>query len=259
MPKVPQLSALPKLDNLLESAKRVAAYKAVDENLDFAKHRILGIGSGSTVVYVAERIGQYLLDPDYRQAVSEFICVPTGFQSRNLILGNGLRLGSVEEYPEIDISFDGADEVSTDLDLIKGGGGCLFQEKLVSVSSKRYVVVADYTKRSPNFLGMKWRRGVPVEVVPIAYARVIHDLKALGAQNITLREGGKVKAGPVLTDNGNFIVDVDFGKIENPRELDNRLKMILGVVESGIFTGLVDKVYFGNPDGTVEVVAKDRR
>ena len=258
MPKVPQLSALPKLSNLLESAKRAAAYKAVDENLDFAKHRILGIGSGSTVVYVAERIGQYLLDPDYRQAVSEFICVPTGFQSRKLILGNGLRLGSVEEYPEIDISFDGADEVSTDLDLIKGGGGCLFQEKLVSVSSKKYVIVADYTKRSPNLLGTNWRRGVPVEVVPIAYARVIHDLKALGAQNITLREGGKVKAGPVLTDNGNFIVDVDFGKIENPRELDNRLKMVLGVVESGIFTGLVDKVYFGNPDGTVEVVAKDR-
>lgn len=127
MSAIPDINSLAKLANPLEDAKRTAAYRAVDENLDVNAHKIIGIGSGSTVVYVAERLGQYRKDPSFSQQVSQFVCIPTGFQSRQLILDNGLQLGSIEQHPSIDIAFDGADEVDHNLQLIKGGGACLFQ------------------------------------------------------------------------------------------------------------------------------------
>ena len=106
--------------SLVEQAKKSAAYQAVDENFPVSA-KVVGIGSGSTVVYVAERIGQ-LANKD------SFVCIPTGFQSKQLIIDNGLKLGAIEQFPEIDIAFDGADEVDPALNLIKGGGACLFQE-----------------------------------------------------------------------------------------------------------------------------------
>lgn len=229
--------------SLVEQAKKLAAYKAVDEN--FPKNtKVVGIGSGSTVVYVAERIGQLSNKKD-------FVCISTGFQSTQLIIDNGLNLGTIEQYPDIDIAFDGADECDTKLNLIKGGGACLFQEKLVAGSAEKFVVVADYRKRSPELLGTNWTKGVPIEVVPNAYVKVTKELEKLGSTNVILRSGGSSKAGPVITDNNNFLIDADFGKIDNPIKLHHSIKAICGVVETGLFCDMAIKAYFGEENGEV--------
>ncbi|CCH59022.1 hypothetical protein TBLA_0B01785 [Henningerozyma blattae CBS 6284] len=253
-----KIDALPTLPNPLEEAKRSAAYRAVDENLDFFNHKVIGIGSGSTVVYVAERIGQYLKDENYSKYVSKFICISTGFQSKRLILDNGLNFGVVEQYPDIDIAFDGADEVDENLQLIKGGGACLFQEKLISTSAKKFIVVADHRKKSPKNLCTNWTNGIPIEVVPSAYVRVKNDLlNKLNAKNVNIRQGGSFKAGPIVTDNNNFIIDVNFnGIINNPKQLHSEIKSLIGVVETGLFIDNAMKAYFGNSDGTVELQEK---
>lgn len=242
------ISALPVLADQLEQAKRIAAYRAVDENFDRTAHKVVGVGSGTTVVYVAERLGQYVNES------SNFICIPTGFQSKQLILANNLQLGSIEQYPEVDIAFDGADEVDENMQLIKGGGACLFQEKLVSTSAKKFVIVADSRKKSPKYLGTNWKKGVPIEVVPGSYVRVLSDLKTkLNCVSATLRQGGAAKAGPVVTDNSNFIIDADFGEIQDPRHLHEQIKLLVGVVETGLFIDNACKSYFGFPDGSVQL------
>lgn len=228
--------------SLIEGAKKLAAYKAVTDNL--GNSRIIGIGSGSTVVYVAEKIG--LLANKL-----QFICIPTGFQSKQLIIDNGLALGTIEQYPELDIAFDGADECDPNLNLIKGGGACLLQEKLVADAAKVFIVVADYRKKSPQYLGTNWRKGVPIEVVPNSWVNVSRKLKQLGASTITLRDGAGAKAGPIITDNNNFLLDADFGKISDPSSLHANIKSIVGVVETGLFTNMANKAYFGEENGTV--------
>lgn len=234
------------MSNLIESAKKAAAYRAVDENLpDHVK--VVGVGSGSTVVYAAERLGQL-------SNKTLFVCIPTGFQSKQLIIDNGLLIGTIEQYPKVDIAFDGADEVDPQLNLIKGGGACLFQEKLVAEAAKTFVVVADFRKKSPDHLGVLWRRDVPIEIVPNSYAKVTLDLKALGAESVVLRQGGAAKAGPVITDNNNFIIDADFGSIEDPAMLHAKIKSLVGVVETGLFTNMAAKAYFGEEDGEVSVL-----
>lgn len=120
----------------VESAKRLAAHRAVDEHFP-AHARHVGIGSGSTVVYVVERIAQLS-----REITDGILFVPTGYQSRELILRAGLKLGSIELHTDLEVAFDGADEVDPYLNCIKGGGACLFQEKLVAISAKKFVVVA---------------------------------------------------------------------------------------------------------------------
>ncbi|ODQ63267.1 ribose-5-phosphate isomerase [Nadsonia fulvescens var. elongata DSM 6958] len=231
----------------LEEAKKSAAYRAVDEH--FPKNsKVVGIGSGSTVIYAVERIGQ-------RDDVKDVIFVPTGFQSKQLIIENGLRLGCIEEYGvgDLDITFDGADEVDPSLNCIKGGGGCLFQEKLVASCAKKFVLVADYTKQS-TALGFKWIQGIPIEVSPLAAKKVESDLFRLGAKSVTWRSGGKSKAGPAVTDNGNFILDTYFGPVEakDVDALDKAIKLLVGVIETGLFN-IADIAYFGGSDGSVTV------
>lgn len=234
--------------NLVELAKRTAAYQAVDEHLP-PNPKVIGVGSGSTVIYAVERLGQL------KDKLSKTTFVPSGFQSKQLILQNGLTLGSIDQYTvgDLDVAFDGADEVDRELKCIKGGGACLFQEKLVSLCAKKFVVIADSRKISDK-LGTKWVQGVPIEVVPMAYPKVMNDLEKLGAKTVTLREGGKAKAGPVVTDNCNFLLDVDFGPIEpeNVMKLHQQIKQLVGVVETGLFDN-AEIAYFGLPDGTVEV------
>jgi ribose 5-phosphate isomerase A len=147
----------------------------------------------------------------------------------------------------LDIAFDGADEIDSSLNLIKGGGGCLLQEKLVASAAKKFVIIVDESKDSPN-LGVKWK--VPIEVVPCAYNLVIKKLQAMGGK-AKLREGSG-KAGPVVTDNGNFILDADFGVITDPHALDQELIKIPGIVETGLFAKMAHAIYIGKKDDTVE-------
>ncbi|GEQ70692.1 hypothetical protein JCM33374_g4371 [Metschnikowia sp. JCM 33374] len=238
------VTKFPTMSSPIETAKMAAAFRAVDENFP-ENAKVVGIGSGSTVVYVAERLSQL---PNK----SDFVCIPTGFQSRQLILDHGLHVGTIEQFPTLDIAFDGADECDEKLNLIKGGGACLLQEKLVAEASAKFIIVADYRKKS-KALGTEWTQGVPIEIVPNAYAKVTLDLKNLGAKNVDLRQGGKSKAGPVITDNHNFLIDADFGAISDPQTLHNKIKSLCGVVDTGLFTNMANKAYFGEENGDISV------
>ncbi|MHA1734661.1 MAG: ribose 5-phosphate isomerase A [Promethearchaeota archaeon] len=235
----------------VETAKKKAGYAAVDDHVKDGM--LLGVGSGSTVAYVAERLGQLVKVEGWSVE-----CVPTSYQSYQLCVEHGLPLTNLDEHPVLDLDIDGADEVDAALNLIKGGGGCLLQEKIVADASKEMVVVADYRKDSRK-LGEKWKRGVPVEVVPLAHVPVMGKLESLGGKPV-LRMA-KAKAGPLVTDNGNFIVDVDFGEIEPARvaSLHREMVLIPGVVETGFFVGRANVAYFGMEDGSVKVVRGDGR
>jgi ribose 5-phosphate isomerase A len=226
----------------IEMAKKRAAYVAVDE---FVKNgMILGIGSGSTVVYAVERLIERV-----NSEKLEVVCIPTSFQATQLVVGGGLPLGDFIRFSEIDVAIDGADEVDARLNLIKGGGGCHVQEKIVAANSKQFIVVADFRKDS-EFLGEKWDKGIPIEVIPMAYVPVMKRMDKLGGKpRLRMAES---KLGPIVSDNGNFILDVNFGVIREPAELDRELTMIAGVVETGLFVNMASKAYFGQEDGSVK-------
>ncbi|KAM9143582.1 ribose-5-phosphate isomerase isoform 1-T1 [Pangshura tecta] len=164
----PPRRQLGRRSDMSEEAKRAAARAAVDNHAQ--NNQVLGIGSGSTIVPVVLRLAERV-----KQENLNIVCIPTSFQARQLILQNGLSLSDLDRHPELDVAIDGADEVDSDLSLIKGGGGCLTQEKIVAGYAKCFVVVADYRKNSKN-LGEQWKKGIPIEVIPMAYVPVTRAL-----------------------------------------------------------------------------------
>lgn len=228
----------------VEDAKKIAAYKAID---DYVKDGMkLGIGSGSTVVYAVERLAQKI-----RSEKLNIICVPTSFQAQQLITKYKLTLGSLDTVPELDVDIDGADEADSNLTLIKGGGGCLLQEKIVAHNAKKMIVIADFTKKVHN-LGEKWKKGIPIEVIPMAYIPIKKEIEASLRGECCLRMA-VAKAGPCVTDNGNFILDWKFPETKyNWRDINLKILNIPGVVETGLFISMAEKAYFGMADGTVE-------
>ncbi|KYQ88453.1 ribose-5-phosphate isomerase [Tieghemostelium lacteum] len=233
---------------LLDDAKKLAGYRAVEDNVKNGQR--VGIGSGSTVKYVVDKIKEL--------GYTDCICVPTSFQSRQLIIEAGLKLSDLSITPELDITIDGADEVDQHFNLIKGGGGCQLQEKIVAHASKELVIVADYSKDSVEF-GQNWKKGIPIEVHPMAYVPIIKQLsQAPFNLKATLRMAVN-KAGPVVTDNGNFVLDATFQSLNSQHEIEKlnvQLKMIPGVVEHGLFINMTKKVYFGQTDGTIKLRSK---
>lgn len=227
----------------LEQAKQVAAYRAVDEYVQ--NNSIFGVGSGSTVVYAVQRLAERV-----ELEKLNVTCIPTSFQAKQLIIKHKLILGELETNPEIDVTIDGADEVDSNLTLIKGGGGCLLQEKIVASCSKKLIVIADYTKDSKK-LGDRYKKGIPIEVISMAYVPIKNKIIAMFGGEIKLRSA-VAKAGPVVTDNGNFILDWMFPNQDLDWEkVNNAIKMIPGVVETGLFVKMCSKAYFGQPEGTV--------
>ena len=195
----------------------------------------------------------------YRYIILEispfFRCIPTSFQARQLIMQHGLVLGDLEIDTRIDVTIDGCDEADKDLTLIKGGGGCQTQEKIVAAYSDTFIVIADYRKDSVK-LGQAWKY-VPIEVIPMAYRQVMARLEEQMGGKGELRMA-KAKAGPVVTDNGNLIVDWywDQAREMNWMEVNTSIQCMAGVVETGLFVGMADKAYFGQEDGSV--VDRDR-
>jgi len=234
------------IENLIELGKKNAAIKAVEENVK--KNMIIGIGSGSTVVYAVERLGEI-----NKEKTLNIKCIPSSFQAYQLIIQNELEFVSLEQYPKIDMDIDGADEIDKDLNLIKGGGGCLVQEKIIASNSKQLIIIVDYRKRS-EILGTNWKRGIPIEVIPMSYFPIMEKLKNLGGKPV-LRMA-QSKSGPLITDNGNFIIDVDFGEVNNPNELNRKFLNIPGVVDTGLFIEMCSKAYIGLEDGNVLTLAK---
>ncbi|CAH0561379.1 unnamed protein product [Brassicogethes aeneus] len=228
----------------LETAKKIAARKAVDNHV--SNGNIVGVGSGSTIVYAVERLSERV-----KQENLDVVCVPTSFQARQLILSNKLKLSDLDTHPEIDVTIDGADEVDSNLNLIKGGGGCLLQEKIVASCSKSMVVIADYTKNS-QCLGEQYKKGIPIEVSPLGYVPIKNKIEKKYGGSVSLRMAVK-KAGPVITDNGNFILDwVDYKSTFDWPNVNLDIIQIPGVVETGLFIGIASKAYFGMSDGSVK-------
>ncbi|ORY60412.1 ribose 5-phosphate isomerase A-domain-containing protein [Leucosporidium creatinivorum] len=219
-PRAPRFSASTPLPSV-ERAKAAAGHAAVAHSFKPEQHKVIGIGSGSTIIPVVEAFGA--LPPSVLQ---DKLFIPTGMQSSQLIRKFKLRLGSLddlERWPRpIDIAFDGADDVDANLEVIKGGGACHLREKVIMHASRHNIIVADARKNS-EILGVGlWNQGVPVEVVPYALDYVLNSLARLEPSShklserhtATLRMGGFAKAGPVLTDNGNFVLDVVFPSSE---------------------------------------------
>mmetsp|Transcript_1128 Transcript_1128/g.1651 ORF Transcript_1128/g.1651 Transcript_1128/m.1651 type:complete len:245 (-) Transcript_1128:592-1326(-) len=233
--------------------KKAAAYAAVDAYVkappqDSSEPLYIGIGSGSTIVHAVARLVERCQNEKL-----DIVCVPTSFQAKQLITENGLVLGSLEQFPQLDVAIDGADECDANLNCIKGGGGCLTQEKIVAYSAKTFVVVADSSKDS-RVLGDNWKKGVPIEVIPMAYKMIQNKLgEAVGATVTPLRMA-KSKAGPCVTDNGCLIIDAVFpeASMSNPAKLERAILDIPGVVCTGLFVGMVTEAFFGQPDGTVK-------
>ncbi|XP_063781206.1 ribose-5-phosphate isomerase [Pseudophryne corroboree] len=239
-----QRRLLTTISRMTDEAKRLAGCAAVDNHVK--DNQVLGIGSGSTIVHAVHRLAERKKNENLR-----VLCVPTSFQARQLILRNGLTLTDLERHPELDIAIDGADEVDSDLNLIKGGGGCLAQEKIVAACAKSFIVIADYRKDSKNF-GDQWKKGIPIEVIPMAYVPVTRAIEKRFGGAAELRMAIS-KAGPVVTDNGNFLLDWKFEKVYDWKDINTAIKMIPGVVDTGLFIDMAERVYFGMEDGTVSV------
>jgi ribose 5-phosphate isomerase A len=229
-------------------AKQKASYMAIDQRVN-SSTKVIGIGSGSTIKYAVERLGQV----NKTNGIDIIACIPSSFQAQQLILENNLPLGTLNQYPAIDVAFDGADEVDANLNCIKGGGGCHLQEKLVISNAKQFFIVCDDRKDSLR-LTDKWKK-IPIEVIPSVYVAVSNKLKAIGGQP-DLRMAVN-KAGPVVTDNGMFILDTAFPAVNDFVALDHKLHEIVGIVETGLFCGMANGCYFGLQDGTVKYKNKD--
>ena len=213
----------------VEEAKK----RAAEESSKLVKDgMVLGLGSGSIL---AQKVGTEL---------TELYVIPTSYDTEFLARQAGFKVVSLEDHlPELAI--DGADEVDREFNLIKGGGGCHTREKVVDYSSQELVIIVDYTKLVEK-IGLK--KPIPVEVLPFALRPVRKKLSEYG--KVVLRYSSKGKLGPVVTDNGNFILDLYYGKeVENAESLEISIKAIPGVVETGLFSGKkVKKVIVGYPD-----------
>lgn len=212
--------------------KEMAAKSAVELVKD---GQILGLGTGSTVYYAIREIGRRI-----KEEGLEVIGIPTSIATEKLAGENGIPLTTLQDNPKIDLDIDGADQVDDMLDLIKGGGGAHFREKLVASCSKRFVVIVDEGKLVES---LDWP--VPVEVFPFAWKPISRWLEDVGGQpKLRMSSGEKF-----VTDNKNFILDVDFGTIDDPKRLQSEINSITGVVENGIFASLTSEVHVGTDDG----------
>jgi ribose 5-phosphate isomerase A len=226
-----------------ELSRRLAVRKAAEQIED---GNVVGLGSGSTI---ADGIAEMATVMKERDLKAMFI--PTSHQIELAAIKHGLKLGLLIEYPEPDLAIDGADQVDEQLNLIKGGGAALLREKVVDASAKRLLIVVDERKLVKR-LGE--HQPLPLEVLPFAHRAVMKKISRLGGRPY-LREG-KGKVGPIVTDNGNFIVDSDFGSISDPPNLEGQLKSIPGVIETGLFIDMAHSVYVAKKDGSVQILTR---
>lgn len=224
----------------MDSSTRINPKQVTGEKAaQLAKNNmVVGLGTGSTTAFAIKELGRRV------DSGLNILGVPTSYQAAFLAAECGIPLTTLDEHPVLDIDIDGADQVAG-FTAIKGGGAAHTREKIVALSSKKFVVVVDESKCTDVLT-----HPVPLEVLPFARKLVLKQVERLGGK-AGLRMGVS-KDGPVITDNGNFIMDADFGKIEDPAYLGEQLSQCTGIVEHGIFTG-VDTVYIGKKDGSVEV------
>jgi ribose 5-phosphate isomerase A len=225
--------------------KKAAALEAVKHVRDGF---IVGLGSGSTAAFAIEALGERVRSEKIR-----VMGIPTSYQAFLLAVECDIPITTLDEHPLINVTIDGADQITPELALIKGMGAALAREKIVAAASKLNIIIADQKKKVKK-LGEN-NQQVPIEVLPFAISLV--KLKILNAGGKSVLREGKGKLGPVITDNGNVILDAYFGEVADPAELEVKIKMIPGVVETGFFVGLTDIAYVG-ASGAVEKIEKLR-
>lgn len=215
--------------------KKMAGEKAVEYVED---GMILGLGTGSTVEYTLRKLGELVKDG------LKIKGIPTSMHTGKIAKECNIPLTTLEENPEIDLTIDGADEVDSELNLIKGGGGALTREKIIAYHSKKEIIVIDETK-IVKALGTAVP--LPVEVVKYGWTSTKKALEELGCT----AELRKIINDPYLTDNSNYILDCGFERIEEPEQIEKDINNIPGVVENGLFIGLVDEIVVGSKQGIV--------
>ena len=219
------------LQNQMKQAVALAAVDQIENGM------ILGLGSGSTAALMIEALAVKIKSGEIKDVVG----VTTSFQGEVLASELGIPLKSLSSVSGIDLAIDGADEVDPKFQLIKGGGACHVQEKLVAALAKKFIVVVDSTKLVKK-LNLDFK--LPVEVLPSAWKQVQKTLQDLGGEG-NLRMAQK-KAGPIVTDQGNLILDLSFRNgIDQPELLESQINNIPGVLENGLFVNLTDQVLVG--------------
>jgi ribose 5-phosphate isomerase A len=231
----------------IDEAKKNAAYTAAEH---IKTGHIVGLGSGSTAAYAIEALGERI-----KKGNLKILGVPSSYQAFHLAVQNQIQITTLEEHPVIDVNIDGADQIDPNLNLIKGMGAALAREKIVAAASKLNIIIAD-DKKIAKILGEN-NHPIPTEVMPFAISLVSRKMEQMGAKPI-LREV-KGKLGPIISDNGNAIMDITFGPIKNAAKLERDMKMIPGVVETGLFIGSTDIVYIGKVSGTEKLESKQKR
>jgi len=225
----------------VEDAKRRSAEAA-------AKHvengSIIGLGSGSTAMHFVHIVGSHLRSGK----LEDILGVPTSQRTAAEAKEAGIALTSLDEHPRLDLSVDGADQINEELEAIKGGGGALLREKVVASASEMYIIIVDERKLTSR-LGEGFP--LPIEVLPFSLGAVKRRLEGMKVR-ASLRTI-KGTAEPFVTDNGNYILDADFGYFAEPRALDGLLKEIPGVLETGLFLDYANMAYVGTPKGVREI------
>ena len=228
--------------------KKAVAEAAVNE---VSSNMIVGLGSGSTAAIMIKTLSNKIKAGELKNIRG----VPTSFQSEVLALELGIPLIDLVSVTQIDLAIDGADEVNPDYQLIKGGGACHVREKLVASKANKLLIVVDQTKLVENLNKVF---PLPVEVLPSAWKQVKDVIEKMDAK-CKLRMAEK-KAGPIVTDEGNLILDVLFnGGINNPKEIELKINNIPGVLENGLFVDLTYKVLVGKVENNQTVVYSPER
>jgi ribose 5-phosphate isomerase A len=220
----------------INELKRQAAEQAVQY---IRNGVVVGLGSGSTTFFAIQKIGELI----NKGILNEIRCIPSSLKTEAEARLLKIPLTNLEEHPEIDITIDGADEVDSELNLIKGGGGALLREKILAQASNRLIIIVDESKLSSQ-LGTNW--AVPVEVIEFGYKPAFNYLESLGAE-VKLRTGSEDKL--YRTDEGNIILDCNFGPIKNLDRLALNLNKHSAIVENGLFLGLASEIIVAGKNG----------
>lgn len=228
----------------IDRAKEAVAKKAIKHVKD---GQIVGLGSGSTVYYFLKELGKLV-----RNGLN-IKGVPTSYHTMSVAVNEGIPMTSLHERPHLDLAVDGADVVDRNLNAIKGKGGALTLEKIVDSSADVLILIVDETKYVPSLEGRDLV--IPVEVLPFAYRAVMRKIEQIGGRPV-LRESDR-KLGPVVTDSGNFLIDAEFRSVVDIHDLNLKLSLIPGVVETGLFLGMADVVYIGAKSGEVKELKRD--
>jgi ribose 5-phosphate isomerase A len=220
-------------------AKKLTGEKAAEYIED---GMIIGLGTGSTAYYAIKKVGELVRNGLKVKAV------PTSKETAELAAAEGIELVELADVESLDLTIDGADEVDPDFNLIKGGGGALLREKIVASATDKLIIVVDESKMVENLGAFP----LPVEVTPFSWQYTQRMIEKFSCSSEIRKKDGEI----FVTDNANYILDCNFGKIEDPVKIAVELNKLPGVVENGIFAEMAEIIVVGYNDGHVEVLEK---